>query len=117
MNRHEERFTPAHWEELLKSIDLEVAQLAIVCGVPLLRRGIAERVLAGDPLVCNSGNEAALGKLRHLLLMHFAVSRQMSSELGEDVAAAVAAHVRDRLGARIGHQLDGKDDADRGLAS
>lgn len=109
MNDHEERFTPEHWETLLKSVDLEVAQLAIVCGVPLLKAGIAERVLASDPTVCHSSNDAALAKLRNLLLMHFAVSRQMDDELGQDGAAIVAAHVRERLAPRIGHQLDGDD--------
>ncbi len=108
MIRHEERFTPDHWEELLKSIDLEVAQLAIVCHVPLLQSGIAERVLASDPTVCDSSNDAALAKLRNLLLMHFAVSRQMDAELGPHAAAAVAAHVRERLAPRIGDQLDGE---------
>jgi hypothetical protein len=107
MNKHEERFTPDHWEELLRSIDLEVAQLAIVCGVPLLQPGIAERVLKNDPLVCNSSSTAALAKLRNLLMMHFAVSAQMGSELGGDAAAAIAAHVRERLAPRVGHQLDG----------
>jgi hypothetical protein len=109
MSSHEERFTPDHWEELLKSIDLEVAQLAIVCGVPLLKPGIAERVLENDPLVCHSSNTAALSKLRNLLMMHFAVSAQMGGELGADAAAAIAVHVREKLAPRVGHQLDGDD--------
>lgn len=108
MIRHEERFTPEHWEGLLKGIDLEVAQLAIVCRVPLLQPGIAERVLASDPTVCDSSNDVALAKLRDLLLMHFVVSKHMDAELGHDEAALVAAHVREQLAPRIGDQLDGE---------
>lgn len=107
MTDHEERFTQAHWEEVLESIDLEIAQLAIVCQIPLLDPGVAERVLASDALVCGHDNPAAFRKLRGLLVMHYAVTKQMSDELGADHAVAIAAHVRKHLAPRIGHQLDG----------
>ena len=106
MTDHEERFTQGHWEEVLESIDLEIAQLAIVCRVPLLEPGVAERVLQRDALVCGHDNAAAFGKLRALLLMHYAVTRQMRDELGAHDAASIAAHVRTHLAPRIGHQLE-----------
>lgn len=107
---HEERFTPSHWEELLQSIDLEVAQLAIVCRVPLLEPGVAARVLARDALVAGADNPVAFGKLRNLLAMHYAVSVQMAAEVGGDAAATIARHVREHLAPRIGHQLERPQD-------
>lgn len=106
MIQHEERFTAAHWEELLQSIDLEVAQLAIICRVPLAEPGVAERVLARDSVVAGADNPAAFEKLRGLLAMHYAVSHQMIDELGGDAAEDIAAHVRAHLAPRMGHQLE-----------
>ncbi|WP_326542705.1 hypothetical protein [Pseudorhodoferax sp.] len=103
---HEERFTTAHWEELLQSIDLEVAQMAIVCRVPLLAPGAAARVLARDSGVAGVDNPLAFAKLRNLLAMHYAVSCQMIDEVGGDAAADITQHVREHLAPRIGHQLD-----------
>ena len=103
---HEERFTASHWEELLQQIDLEVDQMAIVCQVPLAEPGMAERVLSNDGFVAGHENAAAFKKLRGLLAMHYAVTRQMVGELGGDATAAIAEHVRQHLAPRIGHQLD-----------
>lgn len=104
--QHEERFTSEHWEQLLQSIDLEVAQMAIICRVPLAEAGVAERVLAQDTFVAGVDNPVAFNKLRGLLAMHYAVTRQMVSELGGDATESIAEHVRTQLAPRIGHQLD-----------
>ena len=103
---HEERFTTSHWETLLQEIVLEVHQMASICQVPLADPGVAERVLANDAFVAGHHNPAAFKKLRDLLLMHYAITKQMVDELGGAAAVALAEHVRQHLAARS-HPGDG----------
>jgi hypothetical protein len=102
---HEERFTETHWSTLLESIDLSIAQEAIICHVPLLEEGVMERVLKRDALVCGHANPAAFEKLRSLLIMHFSARNQMALELGEEETTAIASSVREHLRGRVGDQL------------
>lgn len=100
-----DRFSTGHWENLLESIDLEIAQTAIVCHVKLLEPGVAEALLARDPLVWDTAHATALEKLRGLLVMHFTTTRTISECCGADEAREIADRVRAHLRGRVGKQL------------
>jgi hypothetical protein len=91
----------------LEGIDLEIAQMAIICKLPLLDPGVIERVLDNDSAVCGKSNPAAFDKLRALLVMHFAVRDRVATVLGQGEAAAIGAEIRAHLRGRIGDQLGG----------
>ena len=82
----------------LEDIDREVARLAQLCRVPLLQRGVVERVLHGDEAVCGSRNDRAFAKLHDLLMLHFAVRQKAAQELGQQEAAAIESYIVARLG-------------------
>jgi hypothetical protein len=103
--------SPRHWDTLLESIDLAIAQFSIICHVRLLDPGVAERVIDGDEQVCSGEHATAFVKLRALLIMHFTVRQQMNHELGETESASIAAHIREHLRPRVGSQLGGPDPA------
>ena len=77
MNDEQNETAPGYrhnrWEKHLEEIDLEIAQLAVMCRVPLLDPGVIERVLHKDSLVCGKNNPRAFDKLRSLLMMHYSV--------------------------------------------
>ena len=82
----------------LEEIDRELARLARLCRLPLLQRGVIERVLHGDATVCGSDNRIGFAKLRDLLMLHFAVRQKAAQELGQQEAAAIESYIVARLG-------------------
>jgi len=103
---HEERFTTSHWKTLLQQVVLEVQHMASICQVGLDAPGVAERVLANDGYVAGHSNPAAFKKLRDLMLLHHAVTRQMVDELGGTAAVTIAEQVRLHLAAHSHHSPD-----------
>jgi hypothetical protein len=97
--------SPRHWERILESIDLEIAQMAIICRIRLLDPGVIERVIDRNDIVCGHKNPHAFEKLRALLIMHFTARQSAVQELGEEQAGAITAHIRAHLNARLGDQL------------
>lgn len=97
--------SPRHWETILESIDLEIAQMAVICRVRLFDPGVIERVIDRNDIVCGHKNPHAFEKLRALLIMHFTARERAGVELGEEQASAIAAHVREHLSGRVGDQL------------
>lgn len=85
------------WARSLEELDHEIGRLATLCRVPILDRGVIDRVLHGDRLVCGTDNPIAFDKLRDLLMMHFAIHRKWAEELGEAQVAAIEGYVIDRL--------------------
>ena len=85
----------------LEDIDRELARLAQMCGVRLLRPGVIERILHGDDSVCGTTNKLAFRKLHDLLMMHFAVRARSAEALGEARATAIEYYVVQRLKARF----------------
>ena len=81
----------------LEEIDRELGRLARLCRVPLLQRGVIERVLHSDASVCGTNNRLAFAKLRGLLMLHFAVRAKGAEELGQREAAAIESYVVERL--------------------
>ena len=97
--------SPRHWDTILESIDLEIAQMAIICQIRLLDPGVIERVIDRNDSVCGHKNPHAFEKLRALLIMHFTARERAGVELGAQQALAIAAHVHAHLSARVGEQL------------
>lgn len=100
------RFTVQEWEQRLQGIDLEIARQALVCRVPLLAPGIVERVLNNDESVCGSVHDVAFKTLRGLLVMHFIEGQHLAESMGGEQAGAVAARIREHLGAVLGNEVD-----------
>jgi hypothetical protein len=95
------------WEKHLQEIDMEIAQLAVMCRVPLLDPGVIERVLRKDSLVCGKDNPRAFDKLRSLLMMHYSVREKAMVALGEAETLAMVGDIVERLRERIGDKLGG----------
>ena len=91
----------------LEGIDLEIAQLAIMCDVPLLNPGVIERVLNKDASVCGKDKPTAFEKLRALLVMHYVVRDRVAERLGQDETVAIGAEILSHLKSRVGDQLGG----------
>lgn len=100
---------PAHhtkrWSHHFEGIDVEIAQLAKVCQIPLLDPGVIERVLHKDTTVCGHQNARAFDKLRQLLMMHYSVRDKALVALGEQETMAIIADIVERLRRRFGDQL------------
>jgi hypothetical protein len=64
MTTNQDAVRTGRWARTLEELDHEVGRLAMLCGVPILERGVIERVLHGDRLVCGTDNPAAFAKLR-----------------------------------------------------
>ena len=93
------------WTKHFEGIDLEIAQLASVCQIPLLDPGVIERVLHNDALVCGHQNERAFTKLRQLLMMHYSVRDKALVALGQEETMAIIADIVERLRHRFGDDL------------
>jgi len=85
------------WARSLEDLDHEVGRLAMLCRVPLLERGVIDRVLKNDRSVCGTDNAVAFAKLRDLLMMHFVLRQGWAAEVGEPQTAAIEAYVIERL--------------------
>lgn len=95
-----------HWYGHLGAIDQGIAQLALVCQVPLLDAGVIERVLRNDVLVCGHRNDRVFAKLRALLMMHYSVRDRAVVALGQtgtlELVGEIVSQLRDRVGDRLG---------------
>lgn len=95
------------WSKHFEAIDLEIAQLAITCQIPLLDPGVIERVLHKDTLVCGHQNARAFEKLRTLLMMHYSVRDKAVVAMGEAETIEILGEIVERLRGRIGDKLGG----------
>jgi hypothetical protein len=96
----------AWWTKKFDDVDRELAQLATICKIPLFDPGVIERVLKNDATVCGAPNPTVFGKLRSLLMMHYAIRDKAVAALGATQAQAlintVVARLRERIGAKLG---------------
>ena len=97
MNMQQDGYRMGRIATNLEEIDHEVARLAQLCRVPLLRRGAVEQVLHGDDSVCGTKNSLAFAKLHALLMLHFAVREKSAEQLGQRQTAAIEMYVVERL--------------------
>jgi hypothetical protein len=95
------------WSKHFEEIDREIAQLAVICKIPLLDQGVIERVLKNDAMVCGSQNARAFAKLRQLLMMHYSVRERAVVTLGEAETLAIVKDIVERLRHRVGDKLGG----------
>ena len=103
---NEPAYHTQRWTKHFEEIDNEIAALAKVCQIPLLDPGVIERVLKNDATVCGAPNPPVFGKLRSLLMMHYAIRDKAVDALGATEAQAlintVVARLRERIGAKLG---------------
>jgi hypothetical protein len=97
MNMQKDGYRAGRFADNLEDIDRELGRLAQLCRVPLLERGVVERVLHGDDAVCGSKNPRAFAKLHDLLMLHFAVRAKSADQLGQQQTAAIETYVVERL--------------------
>jgi hypothetical protein len=97
MNRRHDDFRAGQIATNLEEIDRELARFARLCKVPLLQRGVIERVLHSDATVCGTTNRLAFAKLHGLLMLHFAVRAKGAEQLGQSETAAIETYVVERL--------------------
>lgn len=97
----------AWWANNLEELDGEIARLAVLCGIELLRPGVIQRVLQRDATVCGAGNAAAFARLHDLLLMHAAIRAKSVDLFGKEQTALIEAYVVERLKKRYGDRLGG----------
>jgi hypothetical protein len=97
MNTSRDLYQVAWWERNLEEIDRAVARLALLCRVSILDPGVIDRVLHNDMSVCGSDNRIAFGKLRDLLMLHFAVRGKSAGELGQAETGAIETSIVERL--------------------
>ncbi|WP_431100964.1 hypothetical protein [Roseateles noduli] len=105
MRTPKQRYSHEEWEKTVEDVDLQIAQLAIMCHVRLLDPGVIERVLDNDLRICGDGHEGGFEKLRGMLYLHYEVQARLAEELGPVDAAEVVQRVRQHLLVRIGTQL------------
>ena len=97
MNTRHDHYRAGRIATNLEAIDRELARLARLCQVPLLQRGVIERVLHGDASVCGTNNRLAFAKLQGLLMLYFAVRAKGAEELGQSETAAIESYAVERL--------------------
>ena len=68
MRTPKQRHSHEEWEKTVEDVDLQIAQLAIMCHVRLLDPGVIERVLDNDLRICGDGHESGFEKLCGILL-------------------------------------------------
>lgn len=105
MRTPKQRYSAEEWEHTVEQVDLEIAQLAIMCRIRLLDPGVLERVLDNDHRDCCEGHEGGFEKLRGMVFLHYEVQARVVEELGPADAAEVIQRVRQHLLVRIGTQL------------
>src|SRR5512135_2808664 len=81
----------------LEELDRELARLALLCRIRILGPGVIERVLRNDSSVCGTDNATAFGKLRSLLMVHFALRQDLVDSIGQAKTAGIEAVVIERL--------------------
>lgn len=97
--------TNEEWSGELEALDLEIANLALLCKARLLELPVLERVLDNDMTVCGVENPEAFNKLRGLLFLHFDVEKKLAEGSGAAEARHVVAAVHRHLMARLGKHL------------
>jgi len=101
----ESNYRTGRWALHFEEIDKEIATLAMMCEVPLIKAGVIERVLHGDITVCGKEKLASFAKLRGLLMMHYSDQAKAIELLGPEQALAIVGQVVDRLRDRFGDRL------------
>lgn len=97
-----------HLARSMEDVDVEIVQLALVCGIHILDRGMIARILHNDSLACDHSNQRAFDKLRTLLMMHYALSDKALAEMGVEEAGAMMDDLMHRLRHRFGSKLGGR---------
>ena len=100
-------FGVPYYSHTLSEVDREVARLASICSVRLLDRGGVERVLGNDASVCGTDNAMAFGKLRNVLMMHYAVRARAAESIGQAGTDVLVKQIVEELKKKFGGGLGG----------
>jgi len=97
---------PAGFEELaisrqFEDIDREIARLAILCKVSIMREETLNRIIHDDQSVCGANNPIAFKKLRDLLMLHYGIRERAYETLGAAEAQAIINLVVSRIKERF----------------
>ncbi len=95
------------WYRHFDGIDLEIAQLAMVCQVQLLDPGVIDHVLHNDMGVCGHSNARTFAKMRTLLMMHYSVREKAVLAPGQDETLELVGEIVSRLRDHVGDRLGG----------
>ncbi len=104
----EPSYREKRWSKHFDEIDLQIAQLAVICDLKILEPGVIERVLDNDIGVCGKPKPDSFATLRALLTMHYSSQAKAMVALGPDEARALVQDTIDRLRERIGGRLGGE---------
>lgn len=116
MRTPKQRHSHQEWERTFEDVDLEVAQLAVMCHIRLLDPGVIQRVLDNDTSLCHSDQAGAFEKLRGMVFLHYEVQSKLLAELGPVDGTEVITRVHQHLLVRIGTQLGTLGQTDGGGA-
>lgn len=105
MRTPKQRHSLEQWERTIEDVDLEIAQLAIMCHIRLLEPGMIQRVLDNDRSMCHGDHANGFDRLRGMVFLHYEVQKQLADELGATDAREVVQRVHTYLLGRIGSQL------------
>jgi hypothetical protein len=89
------------WSKYFEEIDLQIAQLAVMCDIKVLDPGVAERILHNDATVCGKDKPETFQKLRALLMMHYSSQEKAMVSLGAEEALKLVRNTVERLRQRI----------------
>jgi hypothetical protein len=97
----EPSYLDQRWSKYFEEIDLQIAQLAVMCDVKVLAPGVAERILHNDATVCGKDKPETFQKLRALLMMHYSSQEKAMVSLGAEEALKLVHDTVERLRQRI----------------
>jgi len=97
----EPSYLDQRWSKYFEEIDLQIAQLAVMCDIKVLDPGVAERILHNDTTVCGKDKPETFQKLRALLMMHYSSQEKAMVSLGADEALKLVRETVERLRQRV----------------
>jgi hypothetical protein len=97
----EPSYLDQRWSKYFEEIDLQIAQLAVMCDIKVLDPGVAERILHNDATVCGKDKPETFQKLRALLMMHYSSQEKAMVSLGADEALKLVRETVERLRQRV----------------
>lgn len=97
MSIENDEFLIDWWENNLEAIDREIARMATLCRVDILDRDVVTRVIKNDASVCGTSNPKMFEKLRHMVMLHFAVRQKSADTIGQARTAQIEDYIVERL--------------------
>jgi hypothetical protein len=97
MTAQKEQFPIGGWSNDLEEVDMQIARMAMLCGVNLLAPGVIRRIVKKDASVCGTSNPVAFAKLHGLIGVHLAIRDKSAGEFGQAQVACFEEYIVERL--------------------